>query len=84
MRQVQLPDEVYLEAQKRAREAGFASVDEYVADVLSIDICDQTENLDHLFTQERLAKIDAARAEIARGECYTAEEVRDHINKRLG
>jgi hypothetical protein len=86
MHQVQLDERLYKEAQRRASEAGFASVDEYVADVVSHDLIEdsvgETPNLDHLFTPERLAHIDAAAAQIEAGNYFTAEQVREHFKKK--
>jgi len=50
MYQVRLNDKLYKEAERRAREAGFGSVDEFVADRLESDFSDGQENFDHLFT----------------------------------
>jgi PHD/YefM family antitoxin component YafN of YafNO toxin-antitoxin module len=82
MHQVQVTDQLYQEAQRRAAEAGFVSVDEYIADVLKRDLQDDTENLDHFFTQERLAHIDKAAAQIKAGESFTSEQVREHFNQK--
>ncbi len=83
MHHVQLTDQAYQEAQRRANEAGFKSVDEFVTDVLTTDVAPQTENLDHLFTSERLAHIDAALAKVKAGEYYTADEVDAHFKKHF-
>jgi hypothetical protein len=86
MRQVQLNERLYKEAERRAAEAGFSTVDEYVADVVSHDLVEdtggETPNLDHLFTPERLAHIDKAEAEIRAGNYFTAEQVREHFKKK--
>lgn len=83
---VQLDERLYKEAQRRAAEAGFESVDAYVADVVSFDLSDagpgETPNLDHLFTPERLAKIDEAIAEADAGNTFTAEQVREHFKQK--
>jgi hypothetical protein len=82
MQQVQLNDHLYKEVQRRATEAGFSTVDEYIADVLSYDLHEGTENLDHLFTPERLAHIDKAEAEIKAGNFYTADQADAELAKR--
>jgi hypothetical protein len=87
MHQVQLNDQLYKEAQRRATEAGFSTVDEYVADVVSHDLVedngDETPDLDHLFTPEVIAQLDQISAEIkAGGKTYTMEEVREHFEKK--
>lgn len=83
MHQIQLSDELYQELQARAADAGFASVDDYVADVLEqeFEVC--TDDLpDEFFTAERLAQIAEAEAQIARGEFYTLEEMHAELEKR--
>jgi hypothetical protein len=79
MHQVHLNDRLYQEAQRRAEAAGFSSVDEYVADVLSHDFQLDDENLDHFFTPERLALIDQSAADVAAGNVHTMEQVRDAL-----
>jgi hypothetical protein len=83
MHQIQLNDELYKEALRRATEAGFASVEEYIADVLSQELHDATENLDHLFTPEAIAELDQISDQIkAGGKTYSAEEVEQHFEKK--
>jgi len=81
MHQVQLADNLYQEAQLRARIAGFATVDEYVADVLAADL--HTDDLAHLFTRERLADLDRV-ADIATkdGANLTPAQVRKRFQGR--
>ena len=84
MHQVQLSDQAYQEAKRHALEAGFGSVDEYVADVLLSQVGPQAEDLDHLFTPDRLAHIDESAAQIEAGDSYTADQVREHFGKKFG
>ncbi|MBS0209743.1 MAG: hypothetical protein JSS27_12405 [Planctomycetes bacterium] len=81
MHQIQLNEQVYQEAQRRASEAGFSSVDEYVTELLQHGF-EETENLDHLFTPERLAHIDCAIAEIDAGLGLTSEQAKAELAKR--
>jgi hypothetical protein len=81
MHQIQLSDQLYQEAQRRAAEAGFGSVDEYVADMLQHDL-EETENLDHFFTPERLAHIDRAAAQIDAGLGIPSEQVGEHFRQK--
>jgi hypothetical protein len=81
MHHIQLDSQLYQEAQRRAAETGFESVDEYVADVLRHDLEDG-ESLDHLFTPERLAHIDRAAAQIDAGLGLTVEQVNAELSKR--
>lgn len=81
MHQVNLDDRIYEEARRRAEAAGFASVDEYVADVLSYDFQLDDEDFGHFFTPQRLALIDQAAAEVAAGSVHTMDEVRESLAK---
>jgi hypothetical protein len=83
MHQVQLNDKLYKEAERRAREAGFGSVDEFVAERLEIDFSEQQENFDHLFTPEVIADLDKISAQVkAGGKTYTLQEVDEHFEKK--
>lgn len=81
MHQIQLDDQLYQEAERRAAASG-VTVDEYVADVLQNDLHEETENLDYLFTPERLAHIDRAAAQIEAGQGISAEKVRDYFRQK--
>lgn len=81
MHEIQLDDQLFQEAQRRAAEAGFGSVDEYVADRLRHDF-DQTADLDHFFTSERLAHIEQAAAQVDAGLGIPSEEVRQHFRRK--
>lgn len=81
--QLELTDQLYDLAKQRAIESGFKTVGDYIAGVVSNDLTDGTENLDHLFTPDRIAHIEAVRADIkAGGQTYTQAEVREHFRKR--
>jgi len=68
MQQIQLAD-----------EAGFEGVDEYVTVMLVDDETEDTPNLDHVFTPERVADLDRISAEVkAGGVTSTMEQVREH------
>jgi len=82
--QLELTDEVYDQAKRRAVEAGFTTVSEYIAGIVSDDLAADAENLDHLFTPERIAHIDSVIAKVkAGGKTHTAAEVREHFRKRF-
>jgi hypothetical protein len=83
MRQIQLDDQLYQDVQRRAASAGFGTVDEYVADVLQHELDEETEDLSHLFTPERLAIIDRAMAQIDAGLGIPMEQVREHFEERF-
>src|SRR5689334_20622343 len=82
MHQVNLDDQVYETAQRRAAAAGFSSVDEYLTDLVVNGIDEETPDLNHLFTPERLAIIDRALAEMDAGHLYTKEESQRELAKR--
>ena len=82
MHQIQLNEQLYLDVQRRAMASGFVSVDEYVADVLKHELREEPEDLDHLFTPQRLAQIERAAAQIKAGESFTSEQVREHFRQR--
>ena len=81
MHQIQLNDQLYQDALRRAAEVGFQTVDEFVADILQHELED-TEKLDHFFTPERLAHIDQAAAQIDAGQGIPAEQVREHFRQK--
>lgn len=82
MHQVQLPERIFKEAERRAADAGYSNVDEYVTDVLSQELAAESD-LDHLFTPERIAQLDGISAEIKGGAVtYAMEEIKRHFQKR--
>ena len=84
MHQVQLSDQLYRVAQRRASEAGFATVEEYIADVEAQDIADDTENVDHLFTPQVVAELEQISAAAKPGgKTYSSEEVREHFRSMV-
>ncbi len=83
MQQVQLPDQLLPRSITLASEAGFASVEEYIADVVTQDVADDTENFDHLFTPQVVTELEQISAAAkAGGKTYTSEEVREHFRKK--
>jgi hypothetical protein len=83
MHQVQLADPLYQEARRRATEAGFATVDEYVADIIAQDLELSTENLDPVFTPEVIRDLDRVSAAAkAGGTTYSPDQIREHFRKR--
>jgi hypothetical protein len=83
MQKVQLTDQLYREAQRRASESGFASVEEYIADMVTQDIADDTDNFDHLFTPQVVSELEQISAAAkAGGKTYTSKEVREHFRKK--
>jgi hypothetical protein len=83
MHQVQLTERLYQEAQRRAIEAGFTTVDEYVADVLFHDLELSSEKLDDLFTCDVIRELDRiSMAAKAGGKTYSPDELKEHFRKR--
>ena len=81
MHQINLSDQLYQDVQRRAAEAGFSNVDDYVADVLSHDPRGETPNLDYFFTPERLALIDESLADVQGGNILTMDEAKSELAK---
>lgn len=57
MHHIHLSDQLYQQAQRRATESGFPSVDEYIADVVQHDL--MTDAPGEIAYDERLANMDA-------------------------
>ncbi|MGD0541542.1 MAG: hypothetical protein ABSB33_08490 [Tepidisphaeraceae bacterium] len=79
MHHVQLNDELYKEAERRAREAGFGSVDEFVADRLESDFSCEQENFDDRFTPQVVAQLDRISDQMKAGNSVSMEEVDKHL-----
>jgi hypothetical protein len=83
MPQVQLNDQVFQAAQRRAAAGGYSSVDDYIADVVVQDLDESGDNLSHIFTPERIASLEQISAEIkAGGKTYSMDEVKEHFEDR--
>ncbi len=82
MHRIQLDDQLYQDVQRRAASAGFETIDEFVADVLKHELNEETEDLNYLFTPERLAHIDEGLAQIDAGLGIPMEQVREHFRQR--
>lgn len=83
MPQVQLDAKVFEVAQRRAADEGYASVDDYISDVVVQDSSNKAENFDFLFTPERIAKLKQVSDEVkAGGKTYSIEEVRHHLEEQ--
>lgn len=79
---VQLSEQLYALVQRRAVEAGFANLGEYIVDVVSKDIADE-ENLDHRFTPAVMAHLNRIQHDIETGaKTYTDEEVDEYLQER--
>jgi hypothetical protein len=81
MHHIQLNDRLYEEAQRRAREAGFASVDEFVADRLEGEFSGEQEDFDGQFTPELMSHLDRLSDEMKAGNSVSTEQVDQHIGE---
>jgi hypothetical protein len=78
MHQVQLNERLYKEAERRAREAGFRSVDEFVADRLESDFSEEQEDFDDRFTPQVGARLDRISDQMKAGQSVSAQQVDQH------
>lgn len=81
MHRIQLEDQLYQVAQRRAAEAGFENVEAHIADVVQHDL-EEAKHVELLFTPERLAQIDRAAAQIEAGQGLSMEQVDIELAKR--
>jgi hypothetical protein len=79
MQHVQLNDALYKEAERRAREAGFRSVDEFVADRLESDFSDAQEDFDDRFTPQVVARLDQISDDMKAAKSVSAGQVDQHL-----
>ena len=79
MPQVQLDDQVFKVAQRQAADAGFASVDAYIADVVVKGADGDDEDFDHRFTPELIALLDQIVNEMKVGNTASQEEIDQHL-----
>jgi hypothetical protein len=79
MHQVQLNERIYREAERRARDAGFESVDQFVATCLETEFSD-SDNFDDRFTPEVIAHLDQLSAQMHAGRSVSAQEVDQHLS----
>ncbi len=85
MREVhlQLTEQLYDQAKRRAVRAGFQTVEEYASNVLTKDLREDTEDYDSLFTPARMEHLDKIAAEVrAGGKTYTMEEVSVYLDEK--
>jgi hypothetical protein len=75
MQEIHLSDQVYAEVQRLAKARGYATADEYVADLLSLRITEEAGDFDHRFTPDVVDHIRraAARADEAEGTLTKGE-----------
>ena len=76
---VQLDDDVFKVAERRAAAAGYSSTEKYIADVLIHESDLETDNFDHLFTPQVIARLDQISADMKAGKSFSTEEVNKHL-----
>lgn len=82
MQPIQLSDHVYQRAQQRAAEAGYPTVDEYVAEIVESAL-ESSADFDHLFTAEIVAELDQLHADVqAGGKNYSSHDVDEHFRRK--
>jgi hypothetical protein len=74
MHHVQLNERLYKEAERRAREAGFRSVDEFMADRLESDVSEEQEDFGDRFAPQVVARLDRISDDMKAGKSVSAEE----------
>jgi hypothetical protein len=83
MHLVQLSDQVFELAQRRAKLAGLASVDEYISSFLTESDAEDSGNFDHRFTPSVLAELDrVSETAKAGGKTFSSEEVDDYFRRK--
>jgi hypothetical protein len=71
MRPVNLPDHVFIVAERAAKLSGYASVEEYVSFLVT-----EGDHVDEsFFTKERLEQIDAALEQVDSGKVVSVEDL---------
>lgn len=77
---LQLTEQLFNKAKLRAAEAGFASLDEYIIDVVAEDAATETLDLDERFTPKVVGHLEGMLEEIkAGGKTYSEEELDKHL-----
>jgi hypothetical protein len=83
MHLIKINDHVYEQAKQRASEAGFESVDEFISDVMSNVLSEETEDYDRFFTREIIADLDRVAGSVHAGaKTCTQEEFDEHFRKK--
>jgi hypothetical protein len=83
MHPIHVSEQLYQFAERRAADAGFGSVDDFIADYLQHELEDEAEDLSGFFTPERIAEIDRAAAQADAGQVRTMAEVREHFRRKM-
>ena len=79
---INIPEEAYAVAVKRARTEGFGSAEVYLSDFIAGAITSDHENFDHIFTPELIERLDAAVAEARDGKNWTLDQMQKHFETK--
>lgn len=81
--QLNLTDQLYSHAMRRAIEAGFTSLDEFLAEIIENELATDTENLDDRFTPKVLEELDRVSASVKKGaKTLTQQDVDEHFRQK--
>lgn len=81
--QLQLDDQLYVQLQRRAHDAGFTKLDEYIVGLVSEDITCEQERLDHSFSPAVIAHLDKLREGIQSGApTYSESNVETYLTAK--
>lgn len=80
---IQLTEHVYNQAKRRAVEAGFSSLDEYILDVVKEDAAQQAQNFDDRFTPKVVAHLNRIQEKIKAGaKTFSEEELDGYLQQK--
>ncbi len=80
---IQLTEQLYNQAKQRAVEAGFASLDEYILDVVLDDVPYETQDLDDRFTPKVVAHLNQIQEAIKAGtKTYSEEDLDNYLQEK--
>lgn len=80
---LQLSDKLFDQVQRRATEAGFDCLNEYIMDVVAEEAVHETEDLDHRFTPKVVAHLNQIRESIKNGaKTYSPEELDEYLQEK--
>ena len=83
MPQIELNDQVFQAAERRAADRGYSNVAEYIAGVVVDDLSGADHDFDHVFTPERAAELERISADVkGGGKTYSMSEVHEHFEGR--
>ena len=78
MNEIRLSERLYKEAERRAQAAGYATVDDFVAEQLQGDFSAEHEDCDDRFTPDVIACLDRISDEMKAGRSLSMEVVDKH------